>query len=126
MCWCGRWTGLPSTCRPASNRLVYAACAQISILCRHLLLTMRMSNVKSATANVNGAIFNVRSAVFAADGFGLRSRGGGVVKDGDVAEFWAGDLRAPILDAKGRVKDGAQFVVGDSRNRWGTRHESLA
>ena len=68
---------------------------------------MRMSNVKSATANVNGAIFNVGSAIFSADAFGLRSRGGGVVKGEGVAEFCAGDLRAPILDAKGRVKDGA-------------------
>ena len=50
--------------------LVYAACAQISILWRRLLLTMRMRNSKSAISNVKGATFNVGSAVSALDGFG--------------------------------------------------------
>jgi hypothetical protein len=53
--------------------LVYAACAQISILRAFLLLPMLMDNSKAATANVNGAISNVSSAVSVLNRFGSRS-----------------------------------------------------
>src|ERR1700733_9947644 len=42
---------------------VYAACAQISILCAFLMLTMCTRNVRSTTTNVKRTISNVRSAV---------------------------------------------------------------
>src|SRR5580698_10369101 len=71
----GIW-GWGKTARPdLTSRLVHAACAQISILCAWLLLSMLMSNSKAATANVKDAISNVRNAVSVLERFGRCSCG---------------------------------------------------